>query len=560
MKRRQRRAARLPLATRGDAGYRMQRNHNEQSNSYLAYVVVTLLMVGVLLAWQAWSRTDDFDRYHRQLGITSVRGAADEIGILFAGLHRSMHLFTSDRQPLLDRILANPDDDALWSELEAAVHLHFPEVFGMTLTDATGKVLRPDFDNHVDEICRQDIQTFIERDFRQQGVVHPNPEGYHFDIMVPWGGSDTPRGVFFLSFRPTLIAHILQRLQSPGHELLLLNRNRPGLVEITAGGSRDKLERDFHLDAGERERLGATLPIEASRWDLVDLPATRLARQEQLRNWSYAAVVFTVFAGMTLLMWYQLRRKERFRAQAEARALRHQNALAHVDRLNILGEMASGLAHELNQPLSAISTYCQSGLRILETVPDPPDMLTHVLEASSRQAKRAGNIIHRMREFAAKGKVQPAAVDINRLIADATDFFRPELNRQGITLQLDLAAGLPPVMADSIQIEQVLLNLFNNAGEAMAGVDPGSRRLAIASRLLEDGQIEIRVSDNGHGLRAETRDRIFDIFFSTREGGMGLGLSISRSIVEAHGGRLWTDTQQERGATFRFTLPVSRSE
>jgi signal transduction histidine kinase len=165
-----------------------------------------------------------------------------------------------------------------------------------------------------------------------------------------------------------------------------------------------------------------------------------------------------------------------------------------------------------------------------------------------------------MREFAAKGKVQPAAVDINRLIADATDFFRPELDRQGITLQLDLADGLPSVMADSIQIEQVLLNLLNNAGEAMAGKETGSRRLAIASRLLEDNQIEIRVSDSGHGLRPETRDRIFDIFFSTREGGMGLGLSISRSIVEAHGGRLWTDTQQERGATFRFTLPVSRSE
>lgn len=538
----------------------MQRNRSAQSTGYLVYVLVTLLMVGILLAWQAWTRTDNFDRHHRQLASTSVLGAADEIEILFSELHRSMHLFATDWQPLLDRILATPDDDASWGELEEAVRLHFPEVFGLTLTDVAGNVLRPDFENRVEEVCRQDILAFIERDFREQGGIHPNPEGYHFDIMVPWGDGDTPRGVFFLSFHPTMLARILQRLQSPGHELMLLNRDRPGLIEVTAQGTRDTLERDFFLDAGELARLGTPLPVAGSRWYLVDLTAARLLSREALRNWAYAAVVFAVFAGMTLLMWYQLRRKDRFRAQAEERAMRHQNALAHVDRLNTLGEMASGLAHELNQPLSAISTYCQSGLRILDTVDNPPDKLVHVLEASSRQAKRAGTIIHRMREFATKRKAQAAAVDINRLIAEATGFYRPELDRQAITAQLDLAGDLPPVLADSIQIEQVLLNLLHNAGDAMTTTDPGARRLSITSRLTTDGQIEVRVSDTGHGLDAETRDRIFDTFFTTRAGGMGLGLSISRSIIEAHGGQLWADTRPDRGATFCFTLPVSRSD
>lgn len=537
----------------------MQRKRSDQSTGYLAYVLVTLLMVGSLLAWQAWSRTDNFDRHHRQLANTSVRGAADEIGILFGELHRSMHLFAADRQALLDRILAEPDDDTLWVQLEAAVRLHFPEYFGLTLADIAGNVLRPDFENRVEEICRQDILTFIRQDFREQGVIHPNPEGYHFDIMVPWGDTDTPHGVFFLSFHPNMIARILQRLQSPGHSLLLLNRDKAGLIEITAEGTRDELERNFFLDAGETARLGAPLPVAGSRWDLVDLPAAQLLSREALRNWSYAVIEFFVFAGVTLLMWYQIRRKERSRVQAEASALRHQTALAHVDRLNILGEMASGLAHELNQPLSAISTYCQSGLRILDTVENPPDKLVHVLEASSQQAKRAGTIIHRMREFATKGKAQPARVDINRLVAEATDFFRPELDRQGISLLLDLATGLPAVLADSIQIEQVLLNLLYNASEAMAMVEPVARRLAITSRLTEDSQIEIRVSDTGHGLDPGIRDRIFDTFYSTRDGGMGLGLSISRSIIEAHGGQLQADAQPERGATFRFTLPVPGS-
>jgi C4-dicarboxylate-specific signal transduction histidine kinase len=222
--------------------------------------------------------------------------------------------------------------------------------------------------------------------------------------------------------------------------------------------------------------------------------------------------------------------------------------------------MVSGIAHELNQPLSAISTYCQSGLRIIDASREVPEKLVHVLTESSLQAKRAGKIIHRMRQFAAKGKVQRRAIDLNRVIGDAADFIGSELDKQGITLQLDLTRDLPAVMADSIQIEQVVLNLLYNAIEAMNEASNGRRELVVSSRRVEEGQLEVMVRDSGPGLDPATSDRLFDTFFTTKEDGMGLGLAISRSIVEAHGGQLWADSQPGKGATFYFNLPVAGTQ
>jgi C4-dicarboxylate-specific signal transduction histidine kinase len=210
--------------------------------------------------------------------------------------------------------------------------------------------------------------------------------------------------------------------------------------------------------------------------------------------------------------------------------------------------------------LSAISTYCQSGLRIINASQNVPEKLDHILEESSLQAKRAGKIIHRMRQFAAKGKVQHSAISLNRVIGDAADFIGSELDKQGITLQLDLARDLPSIMADSIQIEQVILNLLYNAIEAMNEAGSSRRELVVSSRQAEKGQLEVMVRDTGPGLDPATSDKLFDTFFSTKEDGMGLGLAISRSIVEAHGGQLWADSQPGKGATFYFNLPVAGTQ
>ncbi len=535
----------------------MQEKPVIQPGSYYVYIVI-LLMVGSLLAWQAWSRSANFDHFHKQLANATVSGAAAEIELLVRELQRSMRVFAAEHTQLMEDILHSPDNDDLWLRLETAVSRHFPESFGMTITDSAGTPLRPDFENRVGEVCEHDINDYIEHGFALQGVIHPNPTGYHFDIMIPWGNSEIPQGVFFLSFQPAMLARILQNLQLPGHKLLLLNTEREGLIEVTAQGARDILTRDFSLSEEEHAQTLASVQIAYSHWRLVDLPEPQLLYQEAIRNWVYAAAVFSGFAAIILLMLYLLQRKERSRQQAEQRAQHHQEQLAHVDRLNTLGEMASGIAHELNQPLSAISTYCQSGLRIIEKFDPRPEKLAHILESSSRQAKRAGEIIHPMREFASKGKSQPELVDINRVIMEAIDFTRPELMKKGIALQLDLVQARPQVMADSIQIEQVIMNLMRNAIEAMTAGGTGPRRLTISSRLAEDGKIRVRVCDTGHGLQPETENRIFEAFYSTKPGGTGLGLAISRSIIEAHGGQLYVDKTMGAETCLCFVLPTDR--
>ena len=529
------------------------------SRNYGSYALITLLMVGAMLAWQAWITNQNFSEYHQQLAVTSVTGAADEMELLITELQRSMRLFAEEQRALLEEIASNADNDAAWTLLENAVNRHYPEYFGLTLTNIAGDVFRPDFDNAVNELCQQDIHSFIDEGYSHAGYIHPNPLGYHFDVMAPWGDEGKPQGVFFLSFPPEILARTLQRIQAPGHALLLLRTDKAGLIEATARGTRTELQRDFTLSSDEQERILHRRAIANSRWDLVDLPDAQLFRNKLARNAGYAVIVFCAFAAVGLLMLQQLRRKEKRRLQAEEQVLRHQADLAHVDRLNIMGEMASGLAHELNQPLSAISTYCQAGLRIIETLEDKPEKLAHALEHASIQSQRAGQIIRRMRRFTGKGVVRRKPIDINQVIKNALGFIESELKRKEIKLDLDLAADLPAAFGDDIQIEQVILNLLHNAIEAMFSASDKPRMLRISSRRSAADTLQVNVNDSGPGLDAATVDSIFDTFYTTRKNGMGLGLAISRSIIEAHGGKLWADTTTPSGATFHFTVSTAEA-
>ena len=525
--------------------------------NYGSYALITLLMVGAMLTWQAWISTRNFSEYHQQLAVTSVTGAALELELLISELQRSMRLFADDQRTLFEEIASDTGNDAAWARLERAVNRHFPEYFGMTLTNTAGEVLRPDFDNAVNELCEQDIHAFIDEGYSHAGYIHPNPLGYHFDVITPWGDEGKPQGIFFLSFPPGMLARTLQRIQPPGHALLLLRTDKGGLIEVTARGTRTELQRDFTLSSNESGRILYSRAIANSRWDLVDLPDAQLFRSELARNAGYAALVFSAFAVVGLLMLQQLRRKEKRRQQAEEQALQHQADLAHVDRLNIMGEMASGLAHELNQPLSAISTYCQAGLRIIDSFEDKPEKLIHALEHASIQSQRAGEIIRRMRRFTSKGAVRRKPVNINQVIKNVLGFIESELSRKQIKLELDLAEDLPEAVADEIQVEQVILNLLHNAIEAMFSSSDNTRLLRVSSMRSTADSVQVTVKDSGPGMDAATLDRIFDTFFTTRKNGMGLGLAISRSIVEAHGGKLWAESPAGSGAIFHFTVSTT---
>ncbi len=246
------------------------------------------------------------------------------------------------------------------------------------------------------------------------------------------------------------------------------------------------------------------------------------------------------------------------RKQAEEEARQHQADLAHVARLSTMGEMASGIAHELNQPLTAIATNAHACIRMLEAGEVGHEKCADVMERIGAQAERAGEIIRHLRQFVRKEQPERTLVDMNELIREVLVLLKPEARKAGVHIQQDLQQDIPQVMAQHIQIDQVILNLARNAIEAMSEIEEGDRKLTIRTRSGGRNAVIVTVSDTGPGLSEEIRGQIFNPFVTTKPNGMGLGLSISLGIIEAHNGNLYLDTEPGAGAVFRFTLPVSQ--
>ncbi len=240
--------------------------------------------------------------------------------------------------------------------------------------------------------------------------------------------------------------------------------------------------------------------------------------------------------------------------RAEERSRQHQAELAQALRVRTLGEMASEVAHEINQPLTAIANYAQACLLRLRAGHATAEDLLEDIGQIAVQAERTGEIIRRMRNFVRRGELRQEPADLNALVREAAAFAEAEARRHGVTVQLDLAPTRLDVMADTIQIEQVILNLVRNGVEAMDGQD-GARRLIIRTAHAGAEGVEVAVLDTGPGIDGRHMEQVFNPFYTTKPNGMGMGLSISRSIIQAHGGRLWATRNADRGMTFVFRLP-----
>ncbi len=246
---------------------------------------------------------------------------------------------------------------------------------------------------------------------------------------------------------------------------------------------------------------------------------------------------------------------EQRHAEAEAQSLR--DRLAHVARVGTMGEMATGFAHELNQPLAAINNYAHGTLLRLERDPIDVHEIVRALTQLAKQAERAGEIIRRIRSFVKKNAPAKIPTDLNRSILDALAFLKVDAADAGVTLHLALDKTLPEIAADSVQIQQVVINLVKNAIEVLRTVHDRPPRIEIGTLAIDGRRVEVTVSDNGPGLPPEIIADLFEPFVTTKTDGMGIGLSICRSTVQAHGGELTAAPRPDNGTVFRFVLPIS---
>ena len=247
------------------------------------------------------------------------------------------------------------------------------------------------------------------------------------------------------------------------------------------------------------------------------------------------------------------------RQQTEARLQELQSELMHMSRLTAMGEMASTLAHELNQPLSAITNYLKGARRLAEAPGGETHRIAEAVDKAAEQAVRAGQIIRRLRDFVARGEAERRFESLPKLIEEASALALVGAKEFGLRVRYRMDRRADLIMADKVQIQQVMLNLIRNAIDSMDGAP--RRDLTIATELVDGDMLQISVADTGCGISPEVAERLFQPFVTTKPQGMGVGLSISRTIVEAHGGRLWVDDNPDGGAIFRFTLrAVSRDE
>lgn len=299
-----------------------------------------------------------------------------------------------------------------------------------------------------------------------------------------------------------------------------------------------------YLTTGERRIIGIGRVVVAERKDGSTFPIELSVGEMKSNDRRY----FTGFI-----------RDLSERQKTEARLQELQSELVHISRLTAMGEMASTLAHELNQPLSAIANYLKGSQRLLEPVTDPAAALVRgALDKAADQALRAGQIIRRLRDFVSRGETEKSIESVSKLIEEAGALALVGARDQGIHVKFQIDPHTNSVLADRVQIQQVLLNLMRNAIESM--LDTQRRELIVTVAPSADNMATFSVSDTGSGISEDTRTQLFQPFFTTKRHGMGVGLSISKTIVESHGGRIWVEPNSDGGTIFRFTLRAVSKE
>ena len=511
--------------------------------SYSLFIIATILFTASLLTWISFSRLNDFQRHHTEIAHESVNGVSNEISRFIDERKQLIRAFTQEHQPLLQRLINNPENETTHALIQQKITAYFPHHFAFTLTDHSGKPYIDHFDGRIGEICLEDIRAFtVSNKYLQR--IHPNSEAYHFDLMEPLFDKNNS-DILFISFHADILGRILKNAQQPGHNLLLVYPDKQNLLEVTDKGARNKITRlDYHLSTEEAARILFQRDIPDTAWMVADLHDPELLSSFRLNLLLQYGLIFLVISIASILVLLRLHREEQHRKIAER---------SKDDFLSVV-------SHELRTPLTSI----RGALGLLSageagTLPEKSREMIAIAETNSEQLLSIVNDLLDFRQLET-GKIQfnfsPHSIDevVTETIQSIQNYAEPF----GVSFNYKNLAGDLTLNIDKSRIKQVMFNLLSNA------IKYGREKDTIQITVQQiDTVARITVTDHGPGIPDSFHNKLFERFTqldttNTRKiRGTGLGLSIVKAIIEGHHGHVDFVSSKNTGTSFYFELPVN---
>ena len=487
------------------------------------------------------ARYDEFIRHNEVVARQATSGVADEIARFIINKQRLVKLFSQEQRPLLNQLIKQPDSLHYQQQVDDKLREYFPGYFSYTIADYQGRPYIDDFDGQVNMLCQMDIVDYAMNDI-QLPRLHPHPFMYHFDIMAKMA-DETTSHILFVSFSADLLGDLLNNVQPANHELMLLLPGASPLIEITAAGPRNNLQRDdFHLTAEETNRLLSVHQVAGTQWEIAALYRTNLFSNFQQQLVQQTLMIFVPFLLFAGIMLYLFRRTERLRHQAE------------VAR----DEFLATVSHELRTPLTAI--HGSLGLIANGIGGQLSSKTTELVDIARKNSQRLILLVNDLLDMR---KLESGKMDFDMRSVNLVDIIQHaiEENRE-YARQFNVVFAFNPeqseiyLQADQNRLFQVITNLLTNAAKY------GNRNDTVQINITtSDQNVRVSIEDKGPGIPAEFKDRVFEKFSqsdssdSRSAGGYGLGLSIVKAIIEAHGGQVGFESEKDIGTKFYFDLP-----
>lgn len=509
-------------------------------SKHLLYFLVINTLIIFLLIWNTFIRFSNFKEHHYTLAEESVRSLSNEVSGFIKDHQRLVTLFAEEHKPLLEKLIANPDDDKLKLSMDKHLSSFFPQYYAFTLADTNGKPYLIDFDGQLGELCTNDISEFAKTQ-QNNPQIHPGTDAYHFDVMASVK-SDKVDFIFFVSFHADTLGEIIQAIEVPEHRLELVLKNERTLLEANRSGARNNIFRaDYRLSEQEVSTIMASAPVNNSRWYAIDSYQPALLANYLNKNIIEAAVFILCSLLITAFFNLQIKKEERRRIIAE----------------NSKNDFLSIISHELRTPLTsihgAISLLADSSIR------ENQEKSKQMLDVAKRNCNQLLFLISEILDFRKieTGKLEYnfQRVELNSIIEEAISGMNDYAKQFGSRIDYKKHDIPIYIQADDHRITQVINNLLSNAIKYGAPNDT----VTVEVVLLDDF-VRVNFHDNGPGIPGEFTDKIFDRFTQANitgksSGSAGLGLNIAKNFIDAHNGNI-NFTTSPQGTTFYFELPL----